>query len=582
MPKIPVYEQQVSVTPPNVATPTLAAPPASAFGAPISEAGARLGAAVQNASEGIAKLMLDKKQEEQEKQVFKMDADVRQRVTDLLHNKEADDKGKPKGLLNRNLGNATGVTVEFDEAYKGLRDEVLGGELSDFQRNAMEKLLNNHYSSTRETLIKHEAREGEADYKMSLESDLKQIVSDSAGIEDPAKLQTHLTDALALLDIAQNRMGLPESTRKEQREALMAGVMESNLKGMIDTNPALARQMLSNFAPTKDGKGGGFVLPAEVYEALDSKILDSEFVAKLVQARDKGADKVEAMKMAEDGYFSRTPLEKTARQEAVNKLYATTDFETYMGLWKRVQTGQTNEAEIANAFRLGRITQANATELTKDLLTVRGKGSSLPPAIKLVMDQIEIEAEKKYANKQDGKGQKLQDQYLFVVSQKAKATQDPAELMKYAMDLQKSVKVTDGWLFFDTYKPGFEVSYEQQKGKLLELGTLKSMVGDDVLNGISRSIIATTGKTEVGVNDLGAFTAELGKLLAQKPTDQVPSDVPIERKNTPQTNQSLSFDIMAQGTPVNNAIRSLLSHKKAVTPAAVKAVLDLYPDGNWR
>ena len=576
MPKVPVYEQQVSVTPPNVATPTLAAPPASAFGAPISEAGARLGSAVQNASTGIAKLMLEKKQEEQEKQVFKMDTDVRKRVTDMLYNKEVDDKGKPKGLLNRNLGNATGVTVEFDEAYKTLRDEVMGGELSDFQRGALEKMLDSHYKDTRDTLIKHEAREGEADYKNSLESDLKQRISDAAAITDPAKLKQFVAESLAVQQVAYNRLGVDDKTREQGNKALIAGLVESSLKGMVETNPALARQML---APMKDS------LPPDVFEQLDSKVLDAEFVAKLTAAKQKGALKPEALKMAEDGYFSRTPLEKTARIEAINKLYATTDYSTYMRLWEGVQTLSVNAGQIDWEFANGRITQSDAEALRKDLFNGKNSptGSSLPPAIKLTMDQIKIEAEKKYKDKTDGKGQKLLAEYMFIVTQKAKTTQDPAELMKYAMDLQKNVKVTDGWWFFDTYKPGFEVSYEQQKSKLLELGTLKSMVGDDVLNGISRSIIATTGKTEVGVNDLGSFASELSKLLTKKPAqDNVPSDVPINRTTTTQDSVGEGIGMMSVGTPVNNAIRSLMAHKKAVTPAAVKAVLDLYPDGNWR
>jgi hypothetical protein len=45
------------------------------------------------------------------------------------------------------------------------------------------------------------------------------------------------------------------------------------------------------------------------------------------------------------------------------------------------------------------------------------------------------------------------------------------------------------------------------------------------------------------------------------------------------------YDALKPGTPVHNAIQSLLKRKdpkeRVVTPATVKAVLDAYPDGKW-
>jgi hypothetical protein len=108
--KIPIYEKQTSRITPEVSTPQLLRPPAAAFGTETAEATQNLGETGQK----IAGLMVQRAQERQKElmvaDTLNRDTAAGQILQDLQFSDELDDKGRPKGLLNRRLEQSQGIT----------------------------------------------------------------------------------------------------------------------------------------------------------------------------------------------------------------------------------------------------------------------------------------------------------------------------------------------------------------------------------------------------------------------------------------------------------------------------------------
>lgn len=442
MPKIPVYEKQLAPQAPGIQTPRLSAPPASAFSTSLNEAGARLGQVVAGIGDKLAAHAIEWKKREQEKVVIGMDTEFRKAMDAELFNSEAGEDGRPKGILSRRLGHAAGATMDFDGRYAKLREKFVSRDLSDFERESISQIMDRHYAATRDSVIRHEAVQGEEDFRATAEAGLKQYEASAAGSPTPELFVNYVASASKLQDSAAARMGWSPEQISVAKKNLVGNMALGYIKTNLEENPARARQALAEVRNA---------IPADVYEDLDGQVLNSEFVTKVTKAKlaGEGLDTV-LTKYAGDKYYTKgSEVREAALVAAARKVYAVTDPYLYRELFRKVEDGTAKESELDAAMNSGRLEQGDWESLWKAMASGRA-GNKIPAAIKLKLDDLELKAKETWGNAATGKGGKKVDEFMYVMSQEALKGGDPAVFYKKGLDMMKDVVVEKGSFF----KPG--------------------------------------------------------------------------------------------------------------------------------
>lgn len=244
MPKIPVYEQQVGIKPvvSDVVKPL--APVEAAFGAQVQEANAKLYDTIGGMADKLAKHMVTKMEADDQKVALQKQNEFLQEAQPLLYSQDTDENGKPVGILNRQLGWAKNSTVEFDEKAKGLIKKYTDALPSDAQKATFYKFANDHYTSSRQTVIAHEATQGREDLLNTNKAAMSARESLAANIQDPAALVSAVDEMSATqgktLQLGGNK---PEVIQNENR--LTAGKMAANsINSVIEKDPRRAQILL--------------------------------------------------------------------------------------------------------------------------------------------------------------------------------------------------------------------------------------------------------------------------------------------------------------------------------------------------
>ncbi|TPW18844.1 MAG: hypothetical protein FD126_3280, partial [Elusimicrobia bacterium] len=411
--KVPTYEPQVGIRTQNTAdAPAAPRPPAAAFGAGEGESQERLGQAVAGLGAVLTKRLVERQQRDQEQEVLAADTEFRKAMQGVLTSPEVDDAKRPKGLLNRSLGQTKGATVEFDSSYAELRKSFLESVPTPQQRAALAARMDSHYIATRDQVVRHESRQGEEDFKASLDMNLKQRVSDAAAVTEPAALNQVIDEAVRVQSEGAQRLG-----GKVDGKLLAGDIAKTSIASVLDKDPKRAAALLASvrgklpenvavsldqaiegkmladeraslwdsltrergdFMKLPDGnwdlsamQGAVMALkePAEKKEKLwdyvkaranEDQVIraradqanDREFFNAAIQAKQRGLTFDQALKLS-SGFGARDNYDIAQRQEVVKKLWAganATDPQTYIALWERIQSGGSSRQEIDQAF----------------------------------------------------------------------------------------------------------------------------------------------------------------------------------------------------------------------------------------
>lgn len=278
-------------------------------------------------------------------------------------------------------------------------------------------------------------------------------------------------------------------------------------------------------------------------KALNDQANDRTFMNTAIQARQQGASLQDALKLADR--FGSDPYDTSLKQNAIRQIYAPptkSDPTAYISLWERIQDGNAQKSEIDQAFNKQQINSEDWRKLREDFYKSNTEDTSAED--KQTWDRIKILAEENFSDK------KKRDEFMYVMHSSSDGKSNE-ELWKIANDKLKTAPGTGifgtDWFGQTQWKADYDKSDAQDKA----WGKLYQDVGDSETKAIGQGLLYS-GKKTWGLGDVDSFAAEFG-----------------------------GYDKIKGGTPVNNAIQSLMRRKQLATPANIKAVLSKYPDGKY-
>lgn len=309
--RVPVYERQISRITPDVSTPQSLQPPEAAFGKDVAEATQRLGETGQK----IAGLMVQRAQERQKELMVRdnlnKDTAFGQIMLDYQYNDELDDKGRPKGLLNRKLEQAHGITKEFTQTYSKLRKQLLDSVPDVEQQNALARMLDTRFETIQNRIITHERQQTDESIELSHESNLALQESEAAQIQDSPSLSVAIDKAVATQENLNRFMGYDPETAKVKNGETATKIVKSSISSLILSNPPAALKLLNDMKNK---------IPADKYTELQKKT-ETEAIDYDIQ-RDTSTDPEQSfvykqLQLEDKGYYNF--LSADARTEALER-----------------------------------------------------------------------------------------------------------------------------------------------------------------------------------------------------------------------------------------------------------------------
>lgn len=269
MPKVPTLSPEITpVQAPRVAEPVTLRPPAEAFGAGVQEARAASGDAAIKAGQMIGNRIIEHQQRDDENDVLQKQTQFQADLQNTLINPETDTNDVPKGLLNRQLGQTKGATVEYDQTAQQLKAKYLDSVNGPDQKEMMAKILDNHLINAREQVIRHEADQRDKDFRGTLDTSIKINVQNAASLSDPASVTRAIQAAQISATSGFKHLGLTAADAAAANRNLAGQMVQSAVSGVLEQDPKAAQAIL---AAHKD------VIPAttvaELQKTIDGKLL---------------------------------------------------------------------------------------------------------------------------------------------------------------------------------------------------------------------------------------------------------------------------------------------------------------------
>ncbi|MFA5350256.1 MAG: hypothetical protein WC357_02860 [Candidatus Omnitrophota bacterium] len=239
--KIPTYERQTSRITPEVSTPHPLRPPAAAFGTESAEALQNLGEAGQK----IASLMTQRAQERQKELMLRdnmnKDTAFGQMLFDIQYNDKTDENGRPKGLLNRKLEQAQGITEEFNQTYFKLRKQILESTPDIEQQNVLAKMIDSRFETVQNRIANHERQETDKSIGLAHKSSLDLQENEAAQIRDNSSLSAAIDKAVATQESFNRFMGYDPDTAKVNNGEAATKIVKSSILSTLKTTGNLTQ-----------------------------------------------------------------------------------------------------------------------------------------------------------------------------------------------------------------------------------------------------------------------------------------------------------------------------------------------------
>ena len=240
--KVPVYERQVKdIVTPQVSTPHALRPPAAAFGTETAEATQNLGETGQKIAGFMARRAQERQKELMVADTLNRDTAAGQILQDLQFSDELDDKGRPKGLLNRKLEQSQGITEEFNKRYFKLRKEFLENTPDIEQQNTLARMLDARFEAVQSRIANHERVETDKSIGLAHKSSLDLQENEAAQIQDSSSLSVAIDKAIATQESFNRFMGYDPDTAKVSNGEAAARIVKSAVLSTWKTTGNLAQ-----------------------------------------------------------------------------------------------------------------------------------------------------------------------------------------------------------------------------------------------------------------------------------------------------------------------------------------------------
>jgi len=168
--KVPTYQRQVGANLPQPAQPS---PEASGVG--VAQAAGGLGSTAQNVGLMLAQHGIEMQEREDARQTQEAETAFRKALDDLQHNQR-------NGLLNRQLSDAVGITIDFDKQAEELRKQYLDTLPGKTQKEQFGLASDSHIQAARSAVLRYETdqiRKGEdTAYANALAADFADVARD--------------------------------------------------------------------------------------------------------------------------------------------------------------------------------------------------------------------------------------------------------------------------------------------------------------------------------------------------------------------------------------------------------------------
>lgn len=284
-----------------------------------------------------------------------------------------------------------------------------------------------------------------------------------------------------------------------------------------------------------------------VQSSMREQASDRSFSNQVYQARKNGVPLEDALKLVPK--FSQDNTDQAVKSSFIQKVYAPpseTNPAVYVGLREQIDSGNATKADIDAAYQKNLINTSDWEHLRDTYFKNETEGKN--PRMKIVENQIKDLAEATYSDR------KKRDEFLHAIDAAAYG-KSPEERWNMAQDLIKKDPATEShflWLQSLPFggKDKWEAYKEQQQASTTAWGLADNDIGREVRLAIGNSFSGQTKKA-FQPSDLSAFAVQMG-----------------------------GYDKIKAGTPINNAIQSLMRKGKVVTPATIQQVLNRAPDGN--
>lgn len=313
--KIPVYNEQIEKKPASpLSIPSLPTPPEGAFGTGVEQAKRQTGQIVGNLADILGRHVIEKQRQEQNNQIIQADTKAKEDLQKVLYDPTPDENGIPKGVLNRNLIQAKGATVDFDTKFRELRESHMSQFTNPVQIEKFNQLMDQTYLNYRDNVIGHEAKQLKENDKNILDSNLTQRVSDAGSISDPLKLKTEINTGNAILYSGLKDMGIDDNTINLKMNEYTKDMVLSSLKYPLQTDPNKAQYIYSGI---KDSIPMG--IRADIEKEIDVSTRRFLEMQKYLREQQYDASMREAMLNMMDGKLSLSEAQRLYRKDVIKE-----------------------------------------------------------------------------------------------------------------------------------------------------------------------------------------------------------------------------------------------------------------------
>lgn len=534
--KVPTYERAVAKQDVAASTPQIAPIPASAGQSDVDLAGVtgKAGEIASGLGDKIAARAIERQQMEDEKQVLEANNQYQLLKQDTLTSSNTQiDKGTnkevPVGLLNRQLGQAKGAVVEYDQLFAQQKKAFLGTVPGDKQKAALAKLMDQDYISTREQVIRHETAESNRDYELTAKASVDQTVLNAAGIKSPEMIGASINTAVGIQAAVAARLGASPEVFKMQTQAVADQIVASAIEGNLEADPTTSQRILDAHKDRVSPQAA-----VKMQTVIDGKLLDSRrneawsMVSNVTNA--DGTIDLTRAEAQTKGWLSAQKALPVGQADHVMD-YVRQQASVHDAALKDRRDGQTRQFfNDALAMKNGGADyNTAATKLFKEkgygfdnldreeknrqLLALFTRDSDFydamvktqTPAQKAAWDDIENMAKSKFPKGKtvqlEGEDFKREKADVFMNEMMRKVLgQPPEQMRKIAADALKEIVVSPHW-YGDDKRGVYQLSAEARAGEELKTAALQDAYGQAAVNQ-ARKTFARAGLANPTAKDI--------------------------------------------------------------------------------
>ena len=608
MPKVPVSENRVQLRSANVETMKVGTLSQDVVGNNIFQAQQGLRDTFTKIGQGAIDYGIKEQEKEKEKMILGKASEAMMEIDNLAYDPAQDDEGKPKGFLNRKLGQVKeSMTSEYDSGVSEILGKY-GSELDDDTRARFEAKLSTHARGLRDNVIRHQVKERDADYENTFQANLKLQIGSAANALNPEALNQIVDGIGSSIETSLKAKGMDEASIQIAKQDGIDKAIGNNIFTKLEADPGTAKAILmdnqSKVSPEFYQKTLQ-TIEGKVFEVKRSGLYNDIFSRMKLSNGEPDLARIEKTINSSGQFKSQSEKEQMfsyakskAMEDNQSRLrYERDNLDRYQNeiLGLKKQGGTLDDAfKVVGKYGGDNLDKKEKEDIAKKLwtdpsaksdpdtlislhekiLTGGGSTSEIKQAfadnkinatdfVRLSKERLgnkigedrkdmkmAFDAFKNEVNARFNSTEKKEKADALMVFRQKTEGKTPEEAALIGKQLLESSVVSKGFLW-DTKKENFKIEKEKIDANNEAWGKFYQDIGQKEVNAIGGGITRKENRSW-GIDDLNKFAEQFGGVEAIK-----------------------------AGTPVNNAIKSLAAKGKMASPANVKAVLAIYKDGNY-